>query len=424
MTVGVRHDDLRRKNRAMVIASVRRASQPSRTEIAAVTGLSNSTISTISADLISEGILTVAQTGEPGVLKRGRPQVALALHPRAASVVVITLSLNSLAAAVIDYSGRVIVHEFSKPPTLTMSEQELQEAVADAVQTVIGRVGDEVGPLLRMTMAVQGITDSGKRKLLWSPITPHSDVHFADLLEKRFRVPVTVENDCNMIAVALRARDPVRYGENLIAVLLSNGIGMGLIQRGQLFTGSRSSGGEFGHMIHIPDGAQCRCGRRGCVEAYAGNYAIFRHARGESEFAQPAADIDDLTMTAMAEAARSGDGHEREAFRRAGEALGFALGSLFALFDPAPVAFVGLGTSAFDVIEPAIRDALAHTAGGQHNAEIDFAMQPDEAPLIREGCAYQALTHIDQEVFAAGAAVPASARGGGRRGFWLLSNRP
>jgi predicted NBD/HSP70 family sugar kinase len=403
MTVGVRHDDLRRKNRAMVIASARRGGQPSRTEIAAATGLSNSTISTISADLISEGILTVAQAGEAGAMKRGRPQVALALDPRAASVVTISLSLNFLSAALIDYSGRVVIERSSRPRTMTMSEAELFSAVRAAIADVIGEVYNSVGPLMRMTMAIQGITDSAKRTLLWSPITPHSDVPFADLLEQEFAIPVTVENDCNMIAAALRVRSPERYSENLIAVMLSHGIGMGLVLRGELFTGTHSSGGEFGHMNHVPDGAQCRCGRRGCVEAYAGNYAIYRHARGESPLAEPVSDIDTAEMHALANAARAHDGPEREAFQQAGEALGFALGSLFALFDPAPVAFVGLGTSAFDIIEPSMRDAIARTAGGQHNAAISFDVEPDEAPLIRAGCASQALTHIDQEVFAPGA---------------------
>ena len=405
MTVGVRHDDLRRRNRAMVIAAVRRAGQPSRTEIAAVTGLSNSTISTISADLIEEGILAQAKNGETAALKRGRPQVALGLNPRAATVVAIALSLNSLSASLIDYSGKAIIHDISRPATLTMTASGLVEAVTAAVGRLLARMEPDHGPVLRMTLAIQGITDSEARKLMWSPITPHSDIQFADALETAFGIPVTVENDCNMIAVALRGRAPDRYRDNFFTILLSNGIGMGLVLRGELFTGSHSSGGEFGHMIHVPDGAQCRCGRRGCIEAYAGNYAIFRHARGESEYAQPAADIDDATMLALAAAARDHDGREREAFRKAGEAIGFGLGSLFALFDPAPVAIVGLGSSAFDVIEPALRDAISKTAGGQHNAAISFDLEPDETPLIRDGCARQALTFVDQDIFAPGTAV-------------------
>ena len=85
--------------------------QPSRTEIAAATGLSHSTISTISSDLIAEGILAEAKSGEPASLKRGRPQVALALDPKAAAIVAVVLSLNFLSAAVIDYAGNTIVEE-------------------------------------------------------------------------------------------------------------------------------------------------------------------------------------------------------------------------------------------------------------------------------------------------------------------------
>ncbi len=402
MTVGVRHDDLRRQNRAMVIAAVRRAGQPSRTEIAAATALSNSTISTISASLIEEGILAEARGSENAGLKRGRPQVALGLNPGAAAVVAVVLSLNALSATLIDYSGREIASDATRPPTLTLSEAELVEAVRAAVRRVLVAANGNHGPVLRIALSIQGITDSAARRLMWSPITPHSDIAFADALEAAFAVPVTVENDCNMIAVALRARAPERYRDNFVAVLLSNGIGMGLMLRGSLFSGSRSSGGEFGHMIHIPDGALCRCGRRGCIEAYAGNYAIFRHARGESELAPPAADIDHATMIELAAAARAGAGREREAFERAGEALGFGLGSLFALIDPAPLALVGNGTAAFDVIGPAMRAAIARTAGGQNGGEIAVDVEADETPLIREGCARQALTFVDQEIFAAG----------------------
>lgn len=400
MTVGVRHDDLRKRNRAMVIAAVRRGTQPSRTEIANATGLSHSTISTISSDLMEEGILALAKPAEPGVLKRGRPQVALDLNPQAATVVSIVLSLNTLSITLNDYNGAAILQDLSRPPTLTLSREALVGTVIDAVALALERRPASSGPVLRMTFTVQGITDSGARRLLWSPITPHSDVAFADALEARFDVPVTVENDCNMISVALRARAPERYQDNFFTILLSNGIGMGLMLRGSLFTGAHSSAGEFGHMNHLPDGALCRCGRRGCIEAYAGNYAIYRHARGESEQAQPVADIDDATMVAMAAAARSGPGPEREAFQRAGEAIGYGLGSLFALFDPAPVAIVGLGTSAFDVFEPTMREAIARTAGGQHGTAISFDLELDEMPLIREGSARHALNVIDTQIFA------------------------
>lgn len=398
MTVGIRHDDLRRRNRAMVISAVRRAGQPSRTDIAATTALSPSTISAITADLISEGILVESRAGDAPATRRGRPQVAVRLNAKAATILTIVLSMNQLSATLIDYAGEAIAEERRKLPTLELSREELVDETVGIIRRLIGAVPDR-RPIMRIVLAVQGITDSGERKLLWSPITPHSDIDFSAILEKEFAIPVTVENDCNMIAVGLRWKNPERYARDFIAVLLSHGIGMGMVLRGELFTGTQSSGGEFGHMIHRPDGALCRCGRRGCIEAYAGNYAIWRNAKGLPETEAVARDVSDEDIRALAEIARQRPGPEREAFRIAGEAIGFGLGSLFALIDPAPVAIVGHGANAFDLMEKPMLDAIARTAGGVHSGAISFATEPDEMPLIREGCAMRALTFIDQEVF-------------------------
>ena len=402
MTVGIRHDDLRRRNRAMVIAAVRRAGQPSRTEIAGTTALSHSTISAISSDLIGEGVLDEAKGGEGGPLKRGRPQVAISLNPAAASIVAVVLSLNSLSATLIDYSGRSLAERSLRLPTLSLARDELVAATTTIVTGLIDDHGAAEAPVLRIVLAIQGITDAGSRTLLWSPITPETDIPFGQMLEAATGIPVTVENDCNMIALALRSHDPERYRNDFIAIMLSHGIGMGMVLRGELFTGTQSSGGEFGHMIHRPGGALCRCGRRGCIEAYAGNYAIWRSAEGMPEDSQPVADIGDADIAALADRARRGDGPEREAFRKAGEALGFGLGSLFALIDPAPVAMVGHGALAFDLLEPSIRQAIALTAGGQHSKAISFDTEPNEMPLIREGCAVRALTFLDLQIFAPG----------------------
>jgi predicted NBD/HSP70 family sugar kinase len=408
MSVGIRHDDLRRRNRSLVIAAVRRAGQPSRTEIAATTSLSHSTISAISSDLIDEGILTEGKTGEPGLLKRGRPQVGLRFNPHAAAVMTVVLSLNSLSVSVIDYAGQPIAEEQHRLDTLTLSRRELISQCVSTINRGLRAADLTTRGLARIAMAVQGITDTDARTMLWSPITPETNIAFADLLEAEFGISATVQNDCNMMAEALHWRDPDRYRDNFLAILLSHGIGMGWMLKGGLFTGTHSSGGEFGHMIHRPNGALCRCGRHGCIEAYAGDYAIWRSARQLGEDTEPVADISDAQMQTLAGKARQTPGPERDAYHKAGEALGFGLGSLFALIDPAPVAMVGASAAAFDLMEPALREAIARTAGGQHSESIQFYTEPNELPLSREGCAMRALTFVDQDLFAMGS----QARGG------------
>jgi len=400
MVAAIRHDDLRRRNRSLIINAVRRAGTLSRTALASSTGLSNSTISAISADLISEGILREANASNGTSSKRGRPQIAIEIAPNATTVIAAVLSLNSVSGAVIDYAGNIVVQNSRRISTLTLGAKDLTDAVLHFLEDLLDRSGRGAS-LKRIVLAMQGTTDAGGSTMLWSPITPHRDLPFAKLVHDRFRVPTTVQNDCNMMAEALRWYDAGRYQRDFIALLMSNGVGMGLVSKGSLFVGTRSSASEFGHMTHRPDGALCRCGRRGCIEAYAGNYAIRRNAQGLPEDAQPAADVNVAEMHAIAQRARETDGLERRAFAKAGEAIGYGLGSLFALIDPAPVAFIGWGANHFDLIAPAMERALAETAGGQHSTALTYETIPEEIPMIEKGCAMLALTWIDREVFAA-----------------------
>lgn len=409
MPPGIRHDDLRRRNRALVIAALRGMGQASRTEVAAVTGLSPSTISAITADLIGERILREAESGEHDALRRGRPQIAMQLDPRACTVVAVTLALDHLSAAAISYSGETAEEDAEPVATLALSETALLGAVAALARRIVEKAALR-GPVLRIVLACQGVSDRGGRLLLWSPITPCANLALADLIERETGVPASVQNDCNAVAAALKARGPERFGEDFAAVLLSHGIGMGLVLKGELFSGTRSSGAEFGHMIFEPHGALCRCGRFGCVEAYAGDYAIKRHALGASERALPSSAIEPGEMAALADRARSGDKRSAQAFARAGEAVGFGLGSLFALIDPAPLVFVGSGTAGLDLMEGPLRAALAATAGGARASDARFGIESDEMPLIRAGCAALALEVVDGEVAAPGT-LAAAGRG-------------
>ena len=204
MTVGIRHDDLRRRNRAMVIAAVRRASQPSRTEIAATTGLSHSTISAISADLIAEGILAETKGGEQAALEARPAAGGAGAQPggrdRDRRRAVAQRSCRRRSSTIpAGWSPR----RQRRLSTTTHAEGRTRRGIVAMLRRLTaGRSAGRRKPL-RIVLAIQGITDADARTMLWSPITPHSDIPFADILEREFAIPTTVENDCNMMAVAL-----------------------------------------------------------------------------------------------------------------------------------------------------------------------------------------------------------------------------
>jgi predicted NBD/HSP70 family sugar kinase len=161
-----------------------------------------------------------------------------------------------------------------------------------------------------------------------------------------------------------------------------------------------SSAGEFGHMLFKPRGRKCRCGAQGCVEAYAGDYAIIGAARPELRDQAIQGNLSPETFLDLAEAARNGDEAAIVAFRTAGEAIGSGLASLFSIIDPLPIGFVGDGASALDLMEPTIREVLATSAVRNITSELAFRSFPNETQLILEGCSMTSLQYLDTEFFA------------------------
>ncbi len=391
MVVIVKPDDIRIGNRKRVLSAVRRGSGASRTDIGKITGLSAATISAITSDFLHEGILMPPLQQETGTPGRGRPKVALVVNPDAAMVCSVNFQLNFLSAAMVDYSGATVSEHTVQITAQENTARGIRTALIDCIEIALSRSGRGQSALRRIAIGFQGVTDVDGTKVLWSPICSDRNIPVQRWLEDRFGVPTRVANDCDMIAQALNWRDPDKYGENFAAVLLAHGVGMGLFLRRTIVNGTQSSGIEFGHMTYVPGGALCRCGNYGCIEAYAGNYAISRRAEGHAENTPPAGLLDPPDLDAIGEAARAGDDNAIKAIETAGAAIGTGLASLYALVDAFPVVLVGPGANMFDLMEVPIRAALDCAPGGNRYQRVDIDCYPDERPLVREGCAISAL---------------------------------
>lgn len=404
-----RPDDVRRENLRRILEQLRMQGALSRTQLAADTQLSASTVTAITSSLIARGVLVemvddsqISGAVSPITARRGRPPIALGLNPVAASVAVVTLSIDRISVVVINYAGDVVVQTDATPDIAALDPDALMSEIERHLQLTIDQLPGHARPFAHITVAVQGVTDAQATTILWSPITRHRMIDLAAPLSRRFGVDVTVSNDSNMMAAALRQAHPQLYAQSFAAVMLSHGIGMGLFLKGELFMGVASSAAEFGHMCHEVGGALCRCGRRGCIEAYAGDYGIWRAATGGKPQDRPMGSIAPDTIVALAAAARDGDAMARAAFEKAGTAIGHGLRSLFALVDPVPIAFIGAGTRAFDLMEPQIRAGLGLRGVGLSHADTPLHRYDDAFELIRQGALLTALTHLDNTVFADG----------------------
>ncbi|WP_421858544.1 ROK family protein [Oricola sp.] len=396
MTMVLRSDDMRRRNRLTILQVARRSGAISRSEIAQKAELSPATVSTITNGLIAEGVLISGGGENTAPAGRGRPSIALRMNPDFRHAILLILKIGAITVAVADYAGDLVVREEHAFDMASVDRETFRATLSEHIRAARKAAGLDEDRLAHIAVAVQGTTDIGGTRMLWSPITPLKDVPIGEWLETEFQVPVRLSNDCDLIAKALNWREPERYKTNFAAILLAHGVGMGLFLRGQVINGTRSSGTEFGHMVHAVDGDLCRCGSRGCVEAYAGDYAIIRRYRGEHHAAPPASPVDREEVETIATAARAGDQRAIETFEAAGRALGSGLAGIFALVDPFRVAFVGHGAKAFDLMEPALRRTLRDS--NAVNAEtIPIDRFPNVMPLILEGCGIGALAEIDTD---------------------------
>jgi len=395
-------DDVRRQNTHRIVSTLRLHGSLSRTELAHETRLSPSTVTMITSELLERGIVIAARKHpSKGTIpsRRGRPRVALSLAPGAYTIGLVEITLHRVSVTIADYTGNRLITRETSVDVGSVAPDDWPGFLADRLDEATADLDRASrAPMIRLAIGLEGMTDAQGRSIYWSPLTPYRNIPLAGPLEARLGVSVSVDNEAALIATALQRRFPQRYSQSLASVLLGYGVGMGLILDGEGFNGAVSSAAEFGHMCHEFGGALCRCGRRGCVEAYAGEYAVLRAASGRPPQSLPGNYVNHDVMEKLADTARQSDGPERAAFARAGLAIGTALRNLFALIDPVPVAFVSFARNHFDLLEPTLREALGRRGVGLSHADIAIDWYDDAAQLFAEGLQSSALQRVDLAV--------------------------
>ncbi|WP_321504179.1 ROK family protein [Breoghania sp.] len=390
-----------------------------RIELGQATGLSPSTVTAITAALLSEGLIeewSDAPADPAAPTHRGRPRTALSLAPSAASVLAIKLSLGKVELILADFSGHRLAQANIPIDTLGTPAAKFGALLAETVKNFLIRNEPGYPPLAEIDVAAQGFVDARLGTVVWSPAFNEPSVEIVAPLKRAFHVPCRISNDVNMIAEALHDSNPMRYGGTFAVVFMDFGVGMGLYADGQLFTGETGSAAEFGHANHIPGGRLCRCGKRGCMEAYLGVYGILRAANGLPDDFDPwKLEVGPDTLPELVDRAQAGDRKALDAFADAGRALGYGLARVIALFDPRLVAVTGTGMLAFGLLETAMYQALKEALVEDLRKNIAIEPHSSTEDLIGAGTISGALRRLDREFFANPRDPRHRARGSGAR---------
>ncbi|EAU40477.1 Xyl repressor [Fulvimarina pelagi HTCC2506] len=390
-------ESVRAHNRRIVIEHFRINRRSTRRAAAVATGLSLSSASSIASLLIRDGLIgEVREPEDERATRRGRPERQLELVGEAACVAAARLAVGELAVRLSDYAGEVLGEARFEGTVANWSTEDVVRHVADLLNEAAKLAGTgRALPVSRLVFAVQGKVDAGRRSIFWSPALKARNLGVATALEARMGVPVSVHNDCSLMPEGFRwDGDLMRQG--VATVFIGFGVGMGLATLGEGFLGERRASTEFGHINHIPNGALCRCGNRGCIEAYASDYAILRAVGGAPPDEIIGRRIEEGLMHKIADQARGGDERAAAAFNAAGLAIGYGLGRVFTLIDPLPIVFTGSGSHALDLLEPAIRCGIRESAIAGEGADVSFTVVPDADALIFEAATNRALSELDR----------------------------
>lgn len=323
---------VRRHNCALVLDAIASSPGVSRAEVAARTGLTKATVSTLVDRLVTASL--VREEGRQHRSGPGRRGTSLSLSPDGPCGLGVEIGVDYLATCVVGLTGEVHaehVRRFDnrdRPPSrvLARAARELDRALADTARRrlTVGGVG----------VAVPGLVETSSGRVIDAPNLGWQDVDLAtDLREHLPTLPgdLMIGNEANLAAVAeleaLRHRDE-DTPDSFVYVSAEIGIGAGIVLDGALFDGSHGLGGELGHFPVQPRGPRCSCGARGCLERLAGQDAILERAG--------AADVDTL-VTRL-------DAAERPAItavRSAGRMLGSALSAVVNLLDVTTIVLGG-----------------------------------------------------------------------------------
>lgn len=394
-------DSVRRQNRGLVLGALRVQGPMSRTALAAGTGLSHASITAITHDMVQQGIIAdLPVERSPDARGRGRPATLTAFNRRAATAALFELDVNRARLSLVDYGGILVDRIESPLSPATFAETPLVDFLADRLRTLQQRNPEHDQILRRVAISVQGILDRDGQSLKWSPIAHVADKPFARELAGTLGLPVSLHKRGRLLAEGARWLDPALQDASVATVFVGSTVAMGMTFRGQILGRGDEGATEFGHMNHQPNGALCRCGMRGCIEAYASDYGVLRTAYSVPETATPAQAVPLAQYEGLIARAESGDRTARYAFNIAGRAVGFGLSRMMAVFDPSHILIVGPGARSFGLMEGEIRAALDTSLICRINGLPELVAYRDEREPVFKGLLMKTLNEIDQTDFA------------------------
>jgi glucokinase-like ROK family protein len=343
-------------NQSLVLRVIYSEGQISRADVARITGLTRPTVSSAVAELIADGL--VAETGV-GPSLGGKPPILLNVVDDCRYLIGVDLAESEFRGALVNLRGQIKTRL-----SLPIHDQD-GEAALTLVHRLIDRlIAASDRPILGIGIGTPGLMDAHRNVVRHAVNLDWRNLSLGDLLEARYRMPVYIANDCQVAALAEMAFGCGKELSHLLLVKVGRGIGAGVVINRHIYYGDGFGAGEIGHVVVRPDGDQCRCGNRGCLETLASSRALVRRAQAiydqqpDTPLRQVAASADELSTGALLKAFEMGDKNIRLLVREASLYLGQVLAVLAGALDINRIVIAGSLSRFGDALTVPIRQQI------------------------------------------------------------------
>lgn len=319
-----------------------------RAELARRIGVSRAAVSMTVTRLIADGL--VVESAEATARDQGGLGVPLTLNPSAGGAVGVDFAHQALRVVVADLAHNVLAEE-SRELALDHDARQAMDLAASLVGKLLDRSGLRPSAVVGVGVGVPGAVDHRTGRPTPSSISPSwVGLDVAGEFSERVGMPVLVDNNANLGALAEVVWGAARDFADFVYVKVGQGVGGGIVLGGQLWRGATGMSGELGHMTVDETGPMCRCGNRGCLEVYVGLWAqlaALRPVLGEH--------IDQVELLRLA-----GDGDRRcqRLLADVATTLGKALANLCNIINPEAIVLGGEFAPAFDLVSGPVREAI------------------------------------------------------------------
>lgn len=338
---------IKRLNRRLILEALRRSGPQSRAALARAVGLTKSTVSSLVQEMLEEGLLDQGRQHKPGL---GRPGTELQFSPRHTLALGVELGVENTQVVLLDLNNTI--HD--KWDWVESPHTPLNERLSKLAGQVRSRLPDPT-QLLGIGLAIPGVVNG--QRLIYAPGPGWRNERPAELLEALLKVPTILDNDANAAALG-----ETFWGEQqspLVYVVMTTGLGTGLVVEGQVYRGRLGAAGELGHWLTSQPYSHSRTGDVEDALSLRAMVARYQAASGRKE-----------GFWGILQRAEQQDPYALQALQNLAYELGRFVVNLCVTFDPAVVVLGGAGAEAWKWLEAPLRQTMRNLAFIPEHAEI------------------------------------------------------